>query len=374
MSQTFGVDISYANGDVDFHALKAAGVKFVILRCGYGNDMAHQDDAQYFANLEKCKIHNMPYGVYLYSYARNVEMAKSEAAHTLRLLKNTNPQYGVWYDLEDKILPSGEVLIDMAVTYCDIIKEAGYYAGIYANLYWFNVKLNDSRLNQYGRWVAQWSNANTYEKTFDIWQFTDSYQIGGKGFDGNYAYKDFLSGTPETPGKPTSPPIKEPAPSATDTYVVQSGDTLGGIAEKHGTTYQKLAEINGISNPNLIYTGQVIKLTASTSPAVPTTPSASENYVVQSGDTLGGIAAKYGTTYQKLAEINGLANPNLIYPGQVIKISGTASAAPNNYTVQSGDTLSGIASKYNTTYQKLAEINGISNPNLIYVGQVIRLS
>ena len=98
-------------------------------------------------------------------------------------------------------------------------------------------------------------------------------------------------------------------------------------------------------------------------------------YTVKSGDTLSGIAAKYGTTYQKLAAINGISNPNKIYPGQKIKISGGSSggSSATYYTVKSGDTLSGIAAKYGTTYQKLASMNGIANPNKIYPGQKIRV-
>ena len=90
-------------------------------------------------------------------------------------------------------------------------------------------------------------------------------------------------------------------------------------------------------------------------------------YIVQSGDTLSGIAKKYNTTYLKLAQENNISNPNLIYPGQKIKISSLETV----YIVQSGDTLSGIAKKYNTTYLKLAQDNNISNPNLIYPGQRI---
>ena len=94
-------------------------------------------------------------------------------------------------------------------------------------------------------------------------------------------------------------------------------------------------------------------------------------YTVKSGDTLSGIASKYGTTYQTLASINGISDPDKIYPGQKIKISGGGGAA--YYTVKSGDTLSGIAEKYGTTYQNLAKINGIQNPNVIYPGQRIRV-
>lgn len=94
-------------------------------------------------------------------------------------------------------------------------------------------------------------------------------------------------------------------------------------------------------------------------------------YTVKSGDTLSGIASKYGTTYQNLASINGISDPDKIYPGQKIKISGGGGAT--YYTVKSGDTLSGIAKKYGTTYQNLAKINGIQNPNVIYPGQKIRV-
>ena len=107
-----------------------------------------------------------------------------------------------------------------------------------------------------------------------------------------------------------------------------------------------------------------------TAPATSTTDT---TYTVKAGDTLSGIAEKYGTTYQHLAQINGISNPNLIYPGQVIKINGTTTNT-TTYTVKSGDTLSGIAAMYGTTYQHLANINGISNPNLIYVGQVIKIA
>ncbi|EOJ99879.1 endolysin [Enterococcus faecalis EnGen0360] len=92
-------------------------------------------------------------------------------------------------------------------------------------------------------------------------------------------------------------------------------------------------------------------------------------HVVQYGETLSSIAYQYGTNYQRLAALNGLANPNLIYPGQVLKVNG--SVVSNVYTVQYGDNLSSIAAKLGTTYQALAALNGLSNPNLIYPGQTL---
>lgn len=99
-----------------------------------------------------------------------------------------------------------------------------------------------------------------------------------------------------------------------------------------------------------------------------------QTYTVQSGDTLSGIAARYGTSWQHLAELNGLADPNVIYPGQVLTVDGSAHApAAQTYTVQPGDTLSGIASAYGTSWQRLAEINGLGNPDMIYPGQVLTI-
>ena len=368
MAKRFGVDLSYANGDVDFAALKAAGVEFVILRAGFGNDLTHQDDAQYQTNLKKCRETGMPYGVYLYSYAASMKMAESEVKHLLRLLEGTDPTCGVWYDLEDDSLPTGSDLIDMADYFCRTIGAAGYYAGLYANLYWFEHRLNDSRLDAYGKWVAQWNDTCTYTKPFDIWQFTDAYAIGGKHFDGNYAYRDFSAGKPGENGggeEPSKPAVTEP--ESTGSYTVKSGDTLSEIAARYGTTYQQLAALNGIADPNLIYPGQVLRLSGSS-------PADSGSYTVKSGDTLSEIAARYSTTYQQLAALNGIADPNLIYPGQVLLLSGSSPADSGSYTVKSGDTLSEIAARYSTTYQQLAALNGIADPNLIYPGQVLRLS
>ena len=109
-------------------------------------------------------------------------------------------------------------------------------------------------------------------------------------------------------------------------------------------------------------------------------PEAQENaqntttYIVQSEDTLSDIADRYGTTYQHLAAINGIADPDLIYPGDVIVIDGVASGSGQTYTIQSGDTLSGIAGMFGTSVAHLAALNGIENPDLIYAGDTIRIN
>lgn len=157
-------------------------------------------------------------------------------------------------------------------------------------------------------------------------------------------------------------------------YVVKSGDTLSGIALKFNTTYQELARINNIDDPNLISVGQVLKIKSDAVENIPVPPvNTGQTYIVQSGDSLSGIAAIYGTIWQDLAKINNIDNPSLIYPGQELRVNGVVSYQPTYYTVQSGDNLSVIANNYGTSWQSIAELNGLDNPNLIYEGQQLKI-
>lgn len=198
------------------------------------------------------------------------------------------------------------------------------------------------------------------------------------------------------PATPSQPVVNhnQQSNNGQSSYTVQSGDTLSGIASQFGMNYSQLAQINNIANPNQIYVGQVLQLRAAAVNHTTTTPTnsnantAASSYTVQSGDTLSGIASQFGMSYSQLAQINNIANPNRIYVGQVLRVGGTQStpvntvsqprhnnaSASGSYTVQSGDTLSGIASRLGVSYEQLAQSNGIANPNRIYVGQILRVS
>ena len=188
----------------------------------------------------------------------------------------------------------------------------------------------------------------------------------------------------------TNTPSTNTGSTVASSYTVQSGENLSEIAAKFGTNWQTLAQLNNLSNPNRIYVGQVLRLSANTA-ANQTTPTSNqqtshaETYTVQSGDNLSKIASQFGTNYENLARLNNITNPNRIYVGQVLRISGntnvstptqstTTSNSTSSYTVKSGDTLSGIAAKFGTRYEALAQRNNIANPNTIYVGQVIQIS
>lgn len=180
-----------------------------------------------------------------------------------------------------------------------------------------------------------------------------------------------------------SPPPPGPAPEPVPTpggwvdYAIRPGDTLSGIASARGTTAEELARVNSIGNPNVIYPGQVIRVPAGGGDGgggggAPSTG----HYRVEPGDTLSTIAARFGTTVEAIAAANGIGNPNLIYAGQWLDIpgggGGPAPSPGGSYTVSSGDNLSSIAQRLGTTVEHLVAVNGISNPNLIFPGQVLR--
>ncbi len=178
----------------------------------------------------------------------------------------------------------------------------------------------------------------------------------------------YNSDAPPPPTTNVPPPNGTPGGTGTKTYVVKAGDDLKSIATRFGTTWQILAAVNGLSNANVIYPGQ--KLIIAYSAPVPSTPSQPipsnpGTHVVKQGETLKTIAALYGVTPELIAAANGITNVNLIYAGQVLKIP----QAPRYYTVQAGDTLANIATRYGVTIQALVTANNITNINLVKTGQ-----
>lgn len=382
-----GPDISAWQGDIDITALSSQ-VDFFIFRAYAGMTKDKKVDR----NVNLAIQNGKPYGLYIYSYALNTAQAREEAQRMVNLANSysVKPAF-LCIDMEDADgykarngMPSNQTLRDICTVECETFEQAGYYANVYANTSWWRNQL--AGLTRFDKWVAHWptrggkqtGNATSPDgenaNNCGIWQFTSEGRLNGYNgnLDMNYAYKDFVM---NKNGNSNPTPVA-PAPNIPDTvnkYVVKSGDCLSKIGANLGVDWRDIANANGIVSPYTIYVGQTLIIPGGSTPA-PSQPSNSgTTYTVKSGDTLSGIAAKFGTTYQKIAADNGIANPNIIYPGQVLKINGGGSTQTNNtgreYIVKSGDTLSGIAAKFGTTYQKIARDNNIANPNVIYPGQ-----
>lgn len=188
-------------------------------------------------------------------------------------------------------------------------------------------------------------------------------------------------------------------------HVVQPGETLFRIALNYGITLAELADANGISAPYVIHTGNQITIPGPDAPAAPASTGAQSpgpsapltTHTVQRGESLAVIAARYGLTYVQLANMNGLANPDALHVGQVLRVplppqssvqpvsqpSGQPAGQPVSepqpapatatYTVQPGDSLSTIAARFNINYFELASMNGIVNPDVLSVGMVLKV-
>lgn len=215
-----GIDVSEWNKEIDWAAVKAAGIDYAIIRCGYGSDYEDQDDKYFFANVQGAIENGIDVGIYLYSYAYNEEMAASEAAHVLRLLEAAGLEpddlaYPVYYDLEEQgktdqpcirernpkydstldedgngVDENGETqfihnyldnetLGMLASTFAGALEEKGYEVGMYANLNWWRKFLTDPAFDQWERWVAQYNHECSYTGSYSMWQCTSSGSVDG---------------------------------------------------------------------------------------------------------------------------------------------------------------------------------------------------
>jgi LysM repeat protein len=215
-----------------------------------------------------------------------------------------------------------------------------------------------------------------------------------------------------------SEPEPEEEPRETTTYTVRPGDFLSKIAASQGATVSAIVEANNLANPNLIRVGQVLTIPGNQSESTdseqsqqpdsepepeqtpdpeptpepevePKTETGSIEYRVKSGDYLSQIAARFGVSSADIAKASNLANPNLIFVGQVlvipnqeVEVEETSESAETTeqqseqaetYRIKAGDTLFRIAARFGVSYRDIVAENNISNPNLIRVGQVIRI-
>ena len=194
-----GVDISTWQKNVDYLKLKANGIEFAIIRAGYGKNESQKDN-MFEKHYTGCVYAGMKVGAYLYSYASTIEGAKLEAENCLKFIKDKQFDLPIFYDVEDKNQQNIDrnTLTEMCKVFCDTIINAGYQVGVYANLYWFNNKLNVKELEKYNIWLAQWNSKPTANLWVDIWQYDVGTIEGNVGkIDKDIAYKEYPQSYPQ---------------------------------------------------------------------------------------------------------------------------------------------------------------------------------
>lgn len=188
-----GVDVSEWQRIVDWPAVKTDNVDFAILRAAAwaGTDSKGNEgyDSRWERNASECERLGIPYGAYIYSYATSIQDANDEADYLLKLVRGHKPSYPLYIDLEDGRIANAD-LNAIAAAFCTRIEAAGYQAGVYASLSWWETKLTSSALNVWSRWVAQYNITCDYAGHKDMWQASSSASVAGisGGVDINFDY------------------------------------------------------------------------------------------------------------------------------------------------------------------------------------------
>lgn len=282
--ERIGIDVSQWQGSgVDFKKVKAAGIKYVILRAGFGRTSS-QIDPTFEANYKKAKEAGLDVGAYWYSYASSAEDAKQEAKACLQVIKGKKFEYPIYFDLEEnaQFARGRDFCSSLVKAFCNEIEAAGYWAGLYTGRAALQSYITKEVANRYALWVAEWASRLNYSGSVGMWQYTDSGKINGinGNVDMNKCYIDYpaeikkaklngykktASSKTETKPKTDTKPKNEKKPAAKNytTYTVKKGDTLWDIAQaklKNGSRYKEIVKLNNLLDPDTIYAGQKLKI------------------------------------------------------------------------------------------------------------------
>ena len=314
-----GIDVSKWQGTINWDSVKRDNIDFAIIREGWGKKSPNQVDKQFKSNYEGAKRVGINVGVYHYSYADSVSDARLEAEFCLENIKGMQFEYPICFDIEDKeqLKLNTRQRTEIVKAFCEEIEKAGYYAMVYCNLNWLNNYLYRDEIARYDLWLAQW-NKDTPSVSCGIWQKCENGRVSGinGNVDIDISYRDYPAIMKERGlnGFKGANNTQNEVPQRANNiiYMVKRGDTLSKIASRYNIDMNTLAQINDIEDVNKIYVGQVLSIPPSNNQAV--------YYTVKNGDTVTYIAKRYGVMVQDIVRLNGLENPNLIYVGQRLRI------------------------------------------------------
>jgi len=264
-----GIDVSEHQGNIDFAAVKAAGIEFAMIRAGYGWTY---EDKKFEQNVNGFLSAGIKVGAYWFIYATNVNEAIQNADKCIEALSKFKGAFtfpiGCDYEYDSDSYSEKQGVKQNKATrtaiieaFCDRLEEAGYYVSAYLNKDYIANKLNYNELTQFDLWLAHWDVEKPYREC-GMWQNSSKLNISGTTFDSDIAYKDYeqiitgagLNHTAKAAAAPAPQPVKF------QTYYVRKGDTLTAIANRFGTSVQQIATDNNIKNVNLIYVAQPLKI------------------------------------------------------------------------------------------------------------------
>lgn len=266
---TYGIDVSKHNGVINWKKVasdKKNPVDFVIIRAGFGK-VSTQKDPQFENNYKGCKDNGIRCGCYWYSYATTPEEAEAEARCCLNAIKDKEFDYPVYFDVEEPCsLGKGKIVVSsMVKAFCNIIEQAGYWAGIYMSASPATNLLTAEVKQRYAMWVADWRpnrNDAAYTSQHGMWQFTDKGTVAGikSDVDKNKCTVDYPSAISK---KSVATGFKPDADGKKYIeVVVKKGDCLWNLAVKYlgaGARYREIKVLNNLKS-DCIKVGQRLKI------------------------------------------------------------------------------------------------------------------
>lgn len=331
-----GIDVSKWNGTVDFKAVKKAGYDFVIINAGYGRYI-NQKDPYFETNYQRAKDAGLDVGAYWYSYAKTAAEAEQEAKTFVEAVWGKKFEYPLCFDIEDISQRglSNKTINDMCKSFCSYLEKNGYYAVIYSFGGWLENRINATNKKTYDIWLAEWTYASkpcVYTGSYGMWQFSSTARVPGIDYsvDVNRAYKDYptiiknagLNGFPKIKMEEPKPKKKAKKGDVNGDGKVDVKDismtSAAAKGKKKLTAEQKAAaDMNGDGKVTAADAEAIADKVKGT-PEKPKTKTI--KYTIRYGDTLIGIAKKFGASVIEIAEMNGIKNVNKILAGQVIEI------------------------------------------------------
>ncbi len=313
-----GIDVSEWQGEIDFTQVVQSGIEIVYIRASEGTKYV---DPYFKQNYENAKANGIKVGVYHFFTAKNIEEAEQEAEFFVSNIRGLELDCRLAMDFEVFDNLGVDEINDISKAFLQKVQQlSNKECVIYSDA--FNAKsvFSDELARKYPIWVADYfvdePEDNGKWETWVGFQYTDRGRING--IQGNVDRDYFTGGILLSDRTAISQDATEDKNQEFTEITVRRGDTLSQIAGKYNTSYEYLAKINNIPNPNLIYVGQTLKVPVLDNEKINDT--GHRLYIVRSGNTLTQISQEFGITIDDIVELNDIANPNLIYVGEVLRI------------------------------------------------------
>jgi lysozyme len=315
-----GIDVSRWQGNIDWTKVKASGIQFAIIKAG-GSDDGFYTDSKWETNYRGAKKNGIAVGAYYFVGPKCVSAAagKADAERFIQLLKGKQLEYPVFMDNEAQPASAKAGITEATIAFCETMEAAGYFVGIYGSTYsGFRERMDDSKLTAYTHWVAQYASKCTYSGAYGIWQYSSSGRVSGinGNVDMDLSYVDYPAAI-KSGGfngyKKGTAPVSTPAASAKKSVDEIASEVIAG---KWGNGSDRKNRLTAAGYDYSAVQDRVNERLGASA------KSSAVYYTVKRGDTLSGIASRYGTSVSAIQKLNSslIKNVNLIQVGWKIRV------------------------------------------------------